>query len=207
MVIKRKVIEIILGAVLIVLMNGCEEKIKETNNDITVPRATYNQLLDSLETSKLALKEAREENIELRNNNQTLDVNLAKSELTFTKKTEKEIQMKTYGIATAITIALLIIVYFLFRREMSIKNTQLEENEEKIKKLDIKNQELMNKLELSKENIEINKKESEELIHGLSKDLEILKFKQKQSTLNSVVSKIEERESRNVQMLNRIKEL
>ncbi len=207
MLVKRRIIQIILGAVLIVLMNGCEDKIKETNNDITIPRATYNQLLDSLETSKLGLKEARGENIELRNNNKTLDVNLAKSELTFTKKTEKEIQMKTYGIAAGIIIVLLIIGSLFFRREMTRKNTQLEENEEKIKKSEIKNEEKINELELRKEEMEKNQKEFEKSRAKLSKDLEILKLEQKQSSLNSVVNKIEERESRRVQMLNRIKEV
>lgn len=196
MVVKKRVIQILLGIVLVVLINGCEDKIKENNNDITVPRVTYNQLLDSLETSKLKLEELRKENIELRNNNQALDVNLAKSELTFTQKTEKDITIKIYGIATGIIIVLLIIIYFFVRREMSIKNIQLKENEEK-----------MNKLELNKKNMEINQKKSEESIDELSKELEILKLNAKQSTLNSVVTKIEEHESRRLQMLNRIEEV
>ena len=204
MLVNKRVIQIILGAVFIVLMNGCEDKIKETNNNITVPRATYNQLLDSLETSKVRLKEAREENkvrlkeareenIELRNNNQTLDVNLAKSELTFTKKTEKEVTIKLISGAVVLILILGYLGSLYFNREIKRKNTQLDEKQKRI-----------NILESVKQEMEENQKISEKLREELSKDLEVLKLKQKQSSLNSVVNKIDEHQTKRAQMINRI---
>jgi predicted nuclease with TOPRIM domain len=186
MVVKRRVIQMILGLGLIVLMNGCEDKVKESNNDITVPRATYNQLLDQLET-------VTKENTELRNNNQELDVNLAKSELIFTKKTENEITMKVVGGAVVIILLLSYLGFLYFKKEIKRKESELDEKKKRI-----------DTLESEKHEMEETQKDYEKAIGKLSKDLEILKLEQKQSSLNSVVNKIDEQQTKRVQMINRI---
>ena len=183
MVIKRRVIQIILGLGLIVFMNGCEDKVKESNNDITVPRATYNQLLDQLES--------------VREENKKLDVNLAKSELTFTKKTEKEITMKVVGGAVVIIIIIILLLSYFgslyFKKEITRKESELDEKKKRI-----------GILESEKHKMEENQKEYEKAIGKLSKDLEVLKLEQKQSSLNSVVNKIGEHQTKRAQMINRI---